>query len=329
MEKIMQIPIVIETGDALKIKADVLVLKYAQDLFGVDYQATNKLAKFHNKLFDLLPPKGDFLQVQTFGSFGVNEVLYVGVVYLYEFRYQNIREFSRKALEYLAENSPDIRHVCFTLHGAGYGLDEMEAFEAEIAGFVDALSEHNFPKKLEKITIVEWRKDRAQRLRNYLSTLLPDGIVKINKKGTLRNMANSASNRLREVGYASESKPFVFVAMPFKKDMYDAFHYGIRGAINKAGYLCERVDEAYFTGDIMEQVKRRIREAAFVVADLTSANPNVYLEIGYAWGIGQKTVLLIQDPEELKFDVQGQRCLVYDGIKELEELLQEELNNMS
>ena len=28
------------------------------------------------------------------------------------------------------------------------------------------------------------------------------------------------------------------------------------------------------------------------VADLTTANPNVYLEIGYAWGMGKPTVLL-------------------------------------
>lgn len=110
--------------------------------------------------------------------------------------------------------------------------------------------------------------------------------------------------------------------------MYDIFHYGIRGAVNKAGYLCERADEDYFTGDIMERVKLRIRQADLVLADLTQANANVYLEVGYAWGCNKQTILLVQDSNELKFDVKAQRCLVYSGIKELEELLQKELENI-
>jgi hypothetical protein len=33
----------------------------------------------------------------------------------------------------------------------------------------------------------------------------------------------------------------------------------------------------------MEWVKQRIRGASLVIADLTTANLNVYLEVGYAW----------------------------------------------
>ena len=56
-----------------------------------------------------------------------------------------------------------------------------------------------------------------------------------------------------------------------------------RGA---AGYLGERADLATFTGDVMDWVRARISSANLVIADLTSANPNVYLEVGYAWGKG-------------------------------------------
>jgi hypothetical protein len=66
----------------------------------------------------------------------------------------------------------------------------------------------------------------------------------------------------------------------------DVFHYGIQGAVKSAGLLCERADLTSFVGDAMEWVKQRIRSATFVVADLTTANPNVYLEVGYAWGCG-------------------------------------------
>jgi hypothetical protein len=323
----MQIPIKVISDDALVLQTDVLVLKYAQALFGVDHAVTNRLSKLHANLISSLPEFGKFLQIDTFGALGAKEILFVGVEQLFEFRYQNIREFAHRALAHLAKTSPQVENVCFTLHGAGYWLDEIEAFESEIAGIVDALSQGEFPKSLKQITIVEIDESRAARLIQALTELFPQSAVIINK-GHLTETNISSSGRLKEVGYSSETKPMVFVAMPFDKKLHDVFHYGIRGAVNKAGYLCERADEAYFTGDIMERVKLRIRQADLIIADLTQANANVYLEVGYAWGCNKQTVLLVQDSNELKFDVKGQRCLVYSGIKELEELLQEELENI-
>jgi hypothetical protein len=79
---------------------------------------------------------------------------------------------------------------------------------------------------------------------------------------------------------------------------------------------------------VIDWVKKRIQSASVVVADLTDANPNVYLEVGYAWGCGRPTVLLVRDTADLKFDVRGQRCLTYKKIKDLEELLKSELEGL-
>jgi hypothetical protein len=79
----------------------------------------------------------------------------------------------------------------------------------------------------------------------------------------------------------------------------------------------------------MEWVKQRICSATFVIADLSTANPNVYLEVGYAWGCGRPTILPVRDTTDLKFDVKGQRCLVYKSIKQLEEILGKELEAIS
>lgn len=116
--------------------------------------------------------------------------------------------------------------------------------------------------------------------------------------------------------------------MPFAKEFDDVFHYGIQGAVNAAGYLCERADLESFTGDIMDWVKKRIESAELVIADLSSANPNVYLEVGYAWGIGKDTVLIIDDTKQLKSDTRGQRSIPYKSIKNLEESLTNELKNL-
>jgi len=324
----MQVTVEVKTGDALKIQADVLALKYAQDLFGVDAVVASHLSKFHTDLITSLPRIGEHLLVESYGSLGVKAVLFVGVNPLWRFGYQEIREFARRALDHLAQVASNTKHLCLTLHGVQYGLDESEAFESEIAGCVDAVASGRFPRLLERITIVELRPDRAERLRQKLSLLLPDGAIKVDSRGLLAGIPERASERLRAAGYSSESKPFVFVAMPFNEKMDDVFHYGISGAVNKAGFLCERADLSSFVGDIMEWVKKRIKAAKFLIADLTTANPNVYLEVGYAWGCSIPTILLVQDTAELKFDVKGQRCLVYKSIKHLEESLQKELENL-
>ena len=75
----------------------------------------------------------------------------------------------------------------------------------------------------------------------------------------------------------------------------------------------------------MDWVRKRIKTAEIVIADLTESNPNVYLEVGYAWGVGVPTILLLNKSSELKFDVRGQRCLKYKRIKDLETLLKKEL----
>jgi len=123
-------------------------------------------------------------------------------------------------------------------------------------------------------------------------------------------------------------KPHIFVAIPFTEEMDDVYHYGIRAPVNAAGYLCERADLTPFTGDILERIKSRIETASLVIAELTTANPNVFLEVGYAWGKKRPTILLVRDAEKLPFDVRGQRCLVYSRIRDLEEALVRELQGL-
>lgn len=125
-----------------------------------------------------------------------------------------------------------------------------------------------------------------------------------------------------------EFKHHIFVAMPFKVEMEDIYHYAIRRAVNANGFMCERVDLSSFTGSILQYVRERIETAAAVIADLTGENPNVHLELGYAWGKGIPTLLIAQNINELCFDVRDQRCIEYRSIKALEESLTLELTKL-
>jgi len=323
-----QISLTVEVGDALTFNADVLALKYAQALYGVDEAVAGLLFSDDDDLTSLLPKVSGFRLLSSRGVIAAKNVLFVGVKPLRQFEYQEIREFGRKVLISLAGAAPDTIDLCLTIHGSGYGLDETEAFESEVAGLLDAIKSGDFPEGLRRITILERNVARADRLRNVLARLLPSGLIEIGREGGIKELGQKATERLRSVGHDSEDKQHIFVAMPFAEDMDDIFHYGIQGAVNAAGFLCERADLSAFTGDVMEWVKKRIESSSLVIADLSNANPNVYLEVGYAWGCGRPTVLLCRDATELKFDVKSQRCLVYRKIKDLEQALRTELANL-
>jgi hypothetical protein len=331
MERKNTIRIQVAVDDVLEFDADVLVLKYAQQLYGADWAVYNGL----NADQILLPETGEFKLCKTGDheaehGIAAHFVLFVGVKPLGQFGYAEIREFARRALIHLAKEAPTTRHIALTLHGPGYGLDEKEAFESELAGLVDAVTTNEYPAALETISFVEKNEERARRLIVLLRQLLPDGLDLMRGQKSLSSLEHQAQATLRSAGYSSASKPHVFVAMPFVEVMDDIFHYGIQRAVNAAGLLCERVDTAEaFTGDILERIKGRIKTATLVIADLTAANPNVYLEVGYAWGCSVPTVLLVKDAAELKFDVRGQRCVIYKSIRQLEEALGKELQGLT
>ena len=303
----------------------MLVLKYAQALYGVDGEVVTRLATGGFDIRNQLPEKGKSFLTSSHGTIKPPLVLFVGVDQLSDFRYGQIREFSRKAVSALAREAPETKSILLTLHGPGYGLDEAEAMASEVSGFVDAINGGEYPQNLENIIIAEHSQGRVNRLKPVISKLLPDSCIPIPGRPAGIKLETASKKRLKTAGYESERRPHIFVAMPFSDDMDDIFHYGIQAPVNDAGFLCERADLASFTGDVMSWVKQRITKAALVVADLSSANPNVYLEVGYAWGCNRPTVLLVRNTSELAFDVKGQRCIVYRKIRDLEEALKKEL----
>lgn len=322
-----EVEIRVKTADALTFKSDVLVLKHAQALYGVDSAVVERLAPQYPRM--RLPKIGKELFVDTLDLLGTSHVLFIGVEPLHNFGYTNIRKFGLRALSMLPKENPNIKHVALTIHGPGYGLDEIEAFESELAGVIEAISTANFPSALTRITFVERDARRTKRLSSVLSRLIPNGYLETTGRGPMSRLRSSAQNSLRSAGQESESKPRVFVAMPFAAEMEDVFHFGLQGAVNAVGMLAERSDLSVFTGDVMDWVKTRISTAALVIADLSSNNPNVYLEVGYAWGRGIPTVLLVRNTADLKFDVRGQRCVSYTSIKDLHEKLTRELKGLT
>jgi len=318
------IAISVQSGDVLQTECDVLALKYAQALYGVDAEAVSILQGAGISVQPLLPKQNGFRLIPTNGAVAAKHVLFVGVSDLRRFDYAGIRAFATRTLSALAGALPSTKRLTITVHGVGFGLDESESFRAELAGLLDAFESGDYPAALENVVFIERNAARAARLSSLLEEILPAGV------GGRRDVEPVVSSRaivsLADVGEGSRTKRRIFAAMPFAKEFDDRFHYGIQRAAEAAGFLCERADLTSFVGDVLDWVRERITTSSFVVADLTTANPNVYLEVGYAWGCKVPTVLLVSETTDLKFDVRGQRCLVYNGsIRQLEESLTKEL----
>lgn len=312
--------------DVLTYSCDLLVLKYAQASYGVD-KAVAEVAGVNP---DLLPRVGGDLPVSRPRNLGYDSLLFVGVSPIQEFGYASIRELSRRALARAVAIRPPVREIAMTMHGTGFGLDESAAFSSQVAGIVDALELGAFPRSLQVITIIERMGSRADRLRVMLAELLRvAGPVSPAQQPHQRTGAEEArTRRIVMAGDESAARSHAFIAMPFNDSYEDVFEFGIKPAVHAARLNCHRMDEVPFTGDIVTLMRERIASAEIVVADVSEANPNVYLEIGYAWGVAVPCVLVCNKKHELKFDVSGQRCLFYGSIKDLQAKLSRELTEL-
>lgn len=315
----------VQIGDILEFESDVLVLKYAQYFYGVD-KITSEILKKNINIKKMRPKVNTYSIVHNDNLISSVYTLFIGVNSIGEFRYDDIRKFGYDSLKIVSEELPETRHISMTIHGVGFGLDEREGFKAQIAGILDAIYENNYPKKLQFITIIEHDKQRAKRLIKYLNNILNPylhGPFENNYEKILQ------SSYINEAGIKSDEKPHVFVAMPFNETMEDIYYYGIERPVSDLGYLCERIDLIPFTGGILEKIKERISTAKVVIAVLTETNPNVYLEVGYAWGKEVPTILLANNTECLKFDVKNQRCIIYKSIRHMEKEVKRELSSVN
>jgi len=87
----------------------------------------------------------------------------------------------------------------------------------------------------------------------------------------------------------------------------------MKSVLLEYGYKCIRADELEHNKGILGAIYEHIESAHIVIADMTGRNPNVYYEVGYAHALGKEVVLLIQQANELPFDLRGFNHVVYEG----------------
>jgi len=109
-----------------------------------------------------------------------------------------------------------------------------------------------------------------------------------------------------------QRKPIAFVILPFAQDFGDVYIAFIKASLETAGFEVMRADDIRSQQNILKDIVTGIAQSDLIVADLTDANPNVYYELEIAHALGKRVVLLIQDLDELPFDLRAYRVILYD-----------------
>ena len=114
--------------------------------------------------------------------------------------------------------------------------------------------------------------------------------------------------------------------MPFSSEFDDVYRLGIKEPAAALGIRAERVDEQIYKEGILDRIYRQIEAADLIIADMTSQNPNVFYEVGYAHAKDKFCILLTKDASDIPFDLKHKRHIVYGGsIQYLRETLTNDL----
>ncbi len=118
-------------------------------------------------------------------------------------------------------------------------------------------------------------------------------------------------------------RPLCFVLMPFGRkrdpagrpdiDFDRVYEQAVKPAIDEAELECLRADEERMGGIIHTAMFERLLLSDYAVADLTSANANVFNELGVRHAVRPGTTVLIYAKHQpLPFDLQPFRALPYE-----------------
>lgn len=113
-----------------------------------------------------------------------------------------------------------------------------------------------------------------------------------------------------------------FVVMQYGDAHLDnLYDYGIFPVLNdELGIDCRRVDRYEFKGRITDEILQNIMTARIIVAECSAANKNVFFELGYALGRGKEIIFLVDEPENIPFDLKDYKFLVHhnriDSLKD-------------
>jgi hypothetical protein len=105
-----------------------------------------------------------------------------------------------------------------------------------------------------------------------------------------------------------------FVIQPFDNDKFDKrFEDIFKPAIEKSGFEAYRIDKDLSVRIPIDEIEKNISESHICFAEITSDNPNVWYELGYAFACDKDVVMVCSEERTGKFpfDIQHRHIITY------------------
>lgn len=103
-----------------------------------------------------------------------------------------------------------------------------------------------------------------------------------------------------------------FVIQPFGEETYEKRYRDIfEPAIRDAEVEPYRVDGDPGADVIISSIEEGIKESDLCFAEITTDNPNVWYELGYARALGRHVTMACEADRKLPFDIQHRRVILY------------------
>jgi len=133
------------------------------------------------------------------------------------------------------------------------------------------------------------------------------------------------TNRYYQQIAIEANDPFCFVIMPFKEKEFPQKNYTdvIKPFVEDQFKIgCYRVDEDNLPDRIDNKIYSYLLRSAFVIAEVTTLNPNVFYELGLAHMLEKDCIIVTNTPiEKIPFDINRIRAEHYDNDQQLIEIL--------
>lgn len=130
-------------------------------------------------------------------------------------------------------------------------------------------------------------------------------------QGTLKKKSGVREKK-RKKKTAKKPAGKCFVMMPFKTP-FDIYYTTIfKPAIAGADLEPIRADDLFRAGVIVADLWEMIQDCNVLLAEVTTKNANVFYELGLAHAIGKPVVLVSETMDDVPFDLQQLRVLLYD-----------------
>lgn len=217
---------------------------------------------------------------------------------------RKIRELLTAPIEEDLLLTDDLKRVITYIVNPAHFIHRQLHLEAAIAQMNEVLATHNLHMVLEP---------GAQN--SYLITL--DNRAKVPLTPEVEVAAPGVLVVRPTVFHVPERRvlevPQCAILMPFQPLFDEIYQEQIRPAAMDAGYAPLRADDFWKNEVLMDDIFDLLFHSAVVVADLSGRNPNVLYELGVAHMLGKVVVPIVQEKDDVPFDIAHHRYLRYEA----------------